>query len=533
MPMTRKKRFTYQKIAEQTNLGLAGIWDLLHNAIRNYQYNGNANQAAAISLYAILSFIPLFILTILVVSSIFGSHPNIQKDLIETIRGFHPYFSESLLTQLGQIEQKKRILGWVGIFSLIWFSAMIFSAIETAMNVIFRSRKYRNYVVSKLLAIAMIPMGWTVGVASVGITYIATLLAKQSLLSPDGSVIFPLVHGVLFRFVLPYLLTVAFFTIVYKVIPTTKVSWGNAFVGAAIFSALMEIAKHFFTWYVANYTRYHVIFGSLETVVILVIWVFYVALILLFCAELISSYRRRDLILLEKAFLKPRKKMMRIDERLFRKFGRMYAKGSYVFREGDSDKEMYYILTGHVRVEKKAGQVKKVLAELGPGEYFGEMAALIDAPRTASAQATQDSNLALVDGNTFRNLLRESEEVSLFMLKEFSNRIKHTNFDLEELTQSWIKLSAIVYFIKEWPLQDNRNPVDDLTEYTRKEPFEIQQVLNDLSDQEILRIENGRIVEFSLDRAWDLIRNQIFFQERRSEKREFKVQRQKPGAPSA
>jgi hypothetical protein len=85
-----------------------------------------------------------------------------------------------------------------------------------------------------------------------------------------------------------------------------------------------------------------------------------------------------------------------------------------------------------------------------------------------------------------------------------------------------------VYFIKEWPLQDNRNPVDDLTEYTRKEPFEIQQVLNDLSGQEILRIEDGRIVEFSLDRAWDLIRNQIFFQERRSEKREFKVQRQKP-----
>jgi len=48
----------------------------------------------------------------------------------------------------------------------------------------------------------------------------------------------------------------------------------------------MEIAKQLFTWYVANYTRYNVIFGSLEAVVILVIWVFYVALILLFCAEL-------------------------------------------------------------------------------------------------------------------------------------------------------------------------------------------------------------------------------------------------------
>jgi CRP-like cAMP-binding protein len=194
---------------------------------------------------------------------------------------------------------------------------------------------------------------------------------------------------------------------------------------------------------------------------------------------------------------------------------------------------MYYILSGHIRVEKKAGQVKKVLAELGPGEYFGEMATLIDAPRTASAQATQDSNLALIDSDTFRNLLRESEEVSLFMLKEFSNRIKHTNLDLEELTQSWVKLSAILYLLREWPLQDHRNPVDDLTGYTRKEPFEIQQVLNDLNDQGILRIENGRIVEFSPDRAWNLVRSRIFFQERRSEKREFSVQQHKPETPSA
>jgi membrane protein len=523
--MTRKKKLASHQLKEkleQIPLGLAGMWDVLQNAIRNYQYNGNANQAAAISLYAILSFIPLFILTILVVSSIFGSHPNIQKELIETIRGFHPYFSESLLTQLGQVEQKRRILGWVGIISLIWFSAMIFSAIEKAMNIIFRSRKYRNYVVSKLLAIAMIPMGWTVGVVSVGITYIATILAKQPLLSGEGTLILPFIHGALFRFVLPYLLTVAFFTIVYKVIPTGKVSLGNAFIGAAIFSALMEIAKQFFTWYVSNYTRYNVIFGSLETLVILVIWVFYIALILLFCAEIISSYQRRDLILLEKAFLKPRKKMMKIDERLFRKFGRMYPKGSYIFREGDTDQEMYYILMGQVRVEKKAGQVKKVLAELGPGEYFGEMAALIDAPRTASAQTKEDSHLAIIHGTTFRNLLRESEEVSLFMLKEFSNRIKHTNTALEELTQSWIKMSAIIYFIKEWPLRDNQNPLDELTRYTRKEPDEIQSVLKDLSDQGVLYIQDDRIVKFFKDRAWDLVHDQIFFRERRSAKRDIK-----------
>jgi membrane protein len=524
--MTGKTKQTYEKLKhkmERPHLVLATAWDILWNATKNFQANGNTNQAAAISLYAMLSFIPLFILTMLLASYIFSSHPNIQNELIEKIRGFHPYISESLLSQLGPMEQKKQLLGWVGIISLIWSSAMIFSAIETAMNMIFRSRGRRNYVVSNLLAIAMIPMGWAIGIASVGITYVSATLVKQPLLFSKEFMIIPFLHGALFRFFLPYLLTVAFFTIVYKIIPTGKVSWGSALTGAAIFSALMEIAKHFFTWYVSDDKKYNVIFGSLETVVILVLWVFYVALILLFCAELISSYQRRNLILLEKAFLKPRKKIMKIEERLFRKFGHMYPKDTYVFRQGDTGQDMYYILAGKVRVEKSAGQIKKVLAEMGPGEYFGEIAALIEAPRTASIQATEDSNVAVIDRDTFRSLLRESGDVSLFMLKEFSNRIRQTGNALGELTQSWIRLVAVLYFLMKWPLPDNQDPLDELARYARKEPVEIQQVLWDLRDQGVITIRDGHVSDFSKERAWELLNDQVLFSERRMETRELNI----------
>jgi membrane protein len=524
--MSEKTKSKYDKLKskmERPHLVLATAWDILCDGIKNFQANGNTNQAAAISLYAMLSFIPLFILTLLVANYIFSSHPNIQNELIEKIRGFHPYISESLLSQLGPMEQKKQLLSWVGIISLIWSSAMIFSAIETAMNMIFRSRGRRNYVVSNLLAIAMIPMGWAVGVASVGITYVSTVLVKQPPLFSNEFMIIPFLHGALFRYVLPYMLTVAFFTVVYKIIPTGKVSLGSALTGAAIFSALMEIAKHFFTWYVSDDKKYNLIFGSLETVVILVLWVFYVALILLFCAELISSYQRRNLILLEKAFLKPRKKIMKIEERLFRKFGHMYPKDTYVFRQGDTGQEMYYILMGNVRVEKSAGQIKKVLAEMGPGEYFGEMAALIEAPRTASVQATEDSNVAVIDEETFRSLLRESGDVSLFMLKEFSNRIRQTGNALGELTQAWTRLITVLYFLMKWPMPDDGDLLHELAMYTRKEPVEIQQVLWELRDQGVITIRDERISDFSKERAWELLNDQVFFSERRLERRELNV----------
>ena len=505
-PLTHSSAAT-QSPMHRVRMISATTWDILLDSLKNYLINGNTNQAAAIALYAILSILPLFILTLLMAGQFFGSNPQIQREILDGIRTLHPYFSGDLLIQLGRIDEKRRVLGWAGIITLVWFSAMIFSAIETAFTIIFRSKSYRNYILSKLLAIAMIPAGWAIGMASVGVTYLAKILVRQPMIFKGQLLI---IQGFLFRDLIPFLVTVAFFAIVYKVIPPVKVRLAEALAASLIFSALMEAAKQFFTWYVSNYTRYHVIFGSLETVVILVIWVFYMALILLFCAELISSYQRRDMILLENALLKPGKNREKIDERLSRKFGRVYPKDAYIFREGDAGREMYYVLSGHVRLEKRAGQVKKLLAELPPGSYFGEMAALIDAPRTASAIASDTAHVAVLDGDTFRHLIRESGEVSLYMLQEFSRRLKNTNAVLEELTREWIGLMAILYFLKEWPLKPGQDPVGELAEYTGKEPADIHEVLKWLRDEGVLLIRNDRVSAFVKEQAWHLLSRHVF-----------------------
>jgi CRP/FNR family cyclic AMP-dependent transcriptional regulator len=315
-------------------------------------------------------------------------------------------------------------------------------------------------------------------------------------------------HGyfITFRYFLPYLLTIAFITLLYRIIPKVKVTLRGALGGAIIFSTLLEVAKQFITWYMKNYTHYDLIFGSMEAVVLLVMWVFYVAIIFLFCAELISSYERRDLILLEEAFLTPRKKSLKTDERLFRKFGCLYPSGTYLFREGDSGQDMFYILQGNVRVEKNAGQVSKMLAEVGSGSYLGEMAALINAPRTASAYTIEDSHVAVINSDLFRDVLRESEGVSLFMLKEFSHRIKHTNTELERLTQAWVKLLVVFYFLKEWPLPEGRNLKKELSDLTGKTTGEIEEVIEWLGKENILLIRDGKVTEFVKDRIWNLLK---------------------------
>ena len=489
--------------SESLRMKAASGWDILSDALKNFGANGDANQAAAIALYAILSAIPLFVLTIIVTGYIFSSHPLIQTDIITSIKGFNPYFSEKLMEQLGQVEKKRHLLGGLGIIGLIWFSAQIFNAMEAALNVTFRSQKKRNYIVSRLLAIAMIPMGWLVGGASVAISYLFALIAKQHLELP-GWIYISTMTGGLLLYLLPYVITAIFFGILYQVIPTARIKPAVALVGGAIFALLMEIAKQFFAWYASNYTRYDVIFGSLEAVVILVIWVFYVALIFLFCAEIMSSFQRRDILLLERAILKPHKSGLKVEERLFKKFGRTYEKGSIIFDEGDKGHEMYYVISGHVCLEKVDCHIKKVLAEMRPGQYFGEMAALIDISRSATARAVEDSHLAVIDGNTFSNMVRESQDISMYMLKEFSRRLKASNMALEELTNLWIRMAVIIYFMDNHGANIQEH-LSQLSLITKKTEEEVREILKDLANEGILIIHNDLLEEVARERLWILL----------------------------
>ena len=505
MVKENKNKSFFVRRSESIRIKAAGIQDIIADAVKNYKANGDVNQAAAMALYTILSIIPLFILTIIAAGYFFSSYPNISEDIIGAIRAFHPYFSEKLLTQLAQIETKKHLLGWAGVLGLIGLSSMIFNSMETALNIIFRSRKKRNYFVSKLLALSMIPMGWIVGSVSLVVSDVATLLVRQSVEIAEGfNISLGVISGALLRYAVPYFITVIFFYFIYRIIPADKIRSGVALVGSALFALLMEVAKQFFTWYIANYTRYDIIFGTLGTIVIVVIWAFYVALIFLFCAELMSSYQRRDIILLERAMLESGKSRLKVNERLFNKFGRIYEKDSIIFNEGDSGKEMFYVLSGRVCLEKISCQIKKVLTEIGPGQYFGEMATLIESTRSASARAMENCRLAVIDSNTFINLVRESSDVSILMFKEFSRRLKNSNMALDELTNLWTRMIIIIYFMDHAPVKVEEQ-LPKLVLFTKKNSAEIREIINELARQDIFVKEDDLIVKVVKEKMWSLL----------------------------
>ena len=78
------------------------------------------------------------------------------------------------------------------------------------------------------------------------------------------------------------------------------------------------------------------------------------------------------------------------EDTLFQRFGKEFPKATVLFREGETGKEMFVLQAGKVIITKTVRDIEKMLAVLGPGEFFGEMALISNKPRNATATVAED-----------------------------------------------------------------------------------------------------------------------------------------------
>ncbi|MCE9666911.1 Crp/Fnr family transcriptional regulator [Myxococcus stipitatus] len=124
---------------------------------------------------------------------------------------------------------------------------------------------------------------------------------------------------------------------------------------------------------------------------------------------------------------------MGAEETLFQRFGKEFPKGTELFREGEAGKEMFVIQAGKVSISKRVRDVEKVLAVLGPGEFFGEMAIISNKPRNASAVVNEDARLLVIDPKTFEAMIRGNAEIAVRMIKKLAERLSEADAQIENL----------------------------------------------------------------------------------------------------
>ena len=127
---------------------------------------------------------------------------------------------------------------------------------------------------------------------------------------------------------------------------------------------------------------------------------------------------------------------MSIDFSPFERFAKTYSTGQIIFCEYEPGDSFYLIQSGRVKIVKIFGSIEKTIDILQPGEFFGEMALLENAPRSASIVAIEECRLLEFNRDNFEVLMTGNPQMALKLLSLFAKRIYDQKRRLSILTLS-------------------------------------------------------------------------------------------------
>lgn len=254
--------------------------------VRNYFRHEGFYLASHISFCALLSMIPLLLIVFSVAGFALGTSHDVYQQLVSGITDFLPQAKDFLVRNLRELVGQRHFSGIFGVFLLFFFATLLFSAIERALDQIFEAEKRRNFFHSRLIAVILI--------AFISLFFFLPTAADifTRALNRFGFH-FPLsewIRGPAFFFLFAYVA----FGLIVVVIPHHQVRLRYAAFGGLVFAAGIILAKQIFRWYMLRaFYQYNVIYGSVTAFVLLLLWIYYCANILLFASEIVAYFQHR------------------------------------------------------------------------------------------------------------------------------------------------------------------------------------------------------------------------------------------------
>jgi len=192
------------------------------------------------------------------------------------------------------------------------------------------------------------------------------------------------------------------------------------------------------------------------------------------------------------------------EQQLFERYGKKFSAGSVLFEENDTGDETYIILSGSIRIIKRMKQGDRTLAVIPADEFVGEMATLLNQPRSATAIVEEDAKLLVVNSDTFESMVKANSGIAYRIIKKLAERIKNSNKQLEIMMFKDAN-RKVVYGLVYAADSGEKLPNDegtlvkltanDLSSTTGVEVIKVIDILDKLATSGlIVRVNNGYIV---------------------------------------
>ena len=289
-------------------------WDYVKRVWDNSGEDNALFLAGGIAFNIILAAVPLILL---LVSGLTYLLPNLAGspvssastviDFVDSLLPAHVESGDSPIHQLlSSILQSRKEIGIYGAIGFTWFSTRLFGSLRTVLASVFDIETERGIVAGKIFDVKITVMAMLLFVASTAVTtYIAFatsrgITALRSLgLREDvmGGVEYWIARAIAFVF-----LALMFWGL-YKFLPVRRVRSGTAWVAALFTTVMFEMARIVFTTYVRTFNPASIYSGTLISVVVLVVWCYYAALIFILGGEVGQVYELRRIRHLQREVL--------------------------------------------------------------------------------------------------------------------------------------------------------------------------------------------------------------------------------------
>ncbi|MDU8924928.1 virulence factor BrkB family protein [Pasteurellaceae bacterium LIM206] len=232
-----------------------------------YQFNRNklTQAAGALTYSTVLAIVPL----VLVVFSVFAAFPMFSEATVAVKEFIFANFAPSASDVVGQyidaFVDNARKMSAVGIISLVAVALLLINSIVHTLNDIWQA-KNRSLVFSFAIYWTILTLGPILIGASVAVSsYVSSFTAFA-----DG---LDLPFGIkLLRF-MPFLMTWLGFTLIYTIVPNTRVNLKHAAAGALIAAIFFTLGKKAFMWYITTFPSYELIYGAMATLPLMLLWI--------------------------------------------------------------------------------------------------------------------------------------------------------------------------------------------------------------------------------------------------------------------
>jgi membrane protein len=259
---------------------------LLKSILSFFKDNGPVH-AGSVAYFALMSFVPFCFVLVAIFGYLLGENKAFYEFFSARALRFFPAATAQISSGLTALIAYREI-GVISLGIYAYFSYLLYRSLESAIHAIFRERNQRPPLISAVMSVLVICVIAGLMVISFAATAVIQMLSAAFTdftgLQIGGAVSF------LMRFVIPVFLVFITASILYTLLPVSKVALRHALCGGVFTALLLEAARHLFNLYVLHVAiRIGAIYGPLSSVVIFLLWIYYAACIFLIGAEMVRT----------------------------------------------------------------------------------------------------------------------------------------------------------------------------------------------------------------------------------------------------